>query len=172
MKTIPILFRILVASCFVFTAHTYGAVLETVDKEVWQIFKTSLEEGDAEAFNAIHTEDVIRSYGDTMITGQDFRNRNIKVFSNPKLPEATIDFSFVSRAHTDEVVYEVGYYRMKMIRDGEETKNYGMFHVVLKKIDGTWKVAQDWDTSELHGEKISAKHFASGTLLNLTQRST
>ena len=165
MKVRAYFYTLILTALFVTQAN--ASVLETVNKEVWQIFKSSLEKGDAEAFNAIHTDDVIRSYGDVIITGNAFREKNVKVLSNPKLPEMTIDFSFISRAHTDDVVYEVGYYKQKMVRDGKERTSYGMFHVVLKKLDGKWKVAQDWDTSTINGEKVGESHFASGELLKL-----
>ena len=44
---------------------------------------------------------------------------------------------------------------------GEKAReNYGRFHCVIKKIDGVWKIAQDWDDDEINGRKVSAEDWA------------
>ena len=39
--------------------------------------------------------------------------------------------------------------------------HFGQFHIVLKKIDGHWKITQDWDTSTIAGKPITAEVFES-----------
>ena len=63
---------------------------------------------------------------------------------------------------------EVGYLRVVTEEHGEETRyGYGRLHIVLKKISGQWKIAQDWDTNSVNGAQVTADEFAKGTPLNL-----
>ncbi len=37
---------------------------------------------------------------------------------------------------------------------------YGQFHIVLNKIDGRWKIVQDWNTASIGGRPITASDFS------------
>ena len=54
----------------------------------------------------------------------------------------------------------MGYYRLISVRDeGEERTYYGQFHVVLREVEGIWKIAQDWDAGQLNGREIGEADF-------------
>ena len=56
--------------------------------------------------------------------------------------------------------YDVGFYRVGVTATSGQTDYfYGQFHIVLNKIDGHWKIVQDWDTSSIGGRPITAKDF-------------
>ena len=60
--------------------------------------------------------------------------------------------------------YEVGYYRVIYEEPGKETRmSHAQFHVVLRKENGVWKIAQDWDTGVINGVQLTAEDFAKGT---------
>ena len=92
-------------------------------------------------------------------------NRNVKSsilkwFGNDNRSKRTIDFSFDQRFNKGDTAYEVGYYKVSMHKDGEVDRVFlGRFHVVLKKIDGEWKITQDWDSDKINGKEITAADF-------------
>jgi dienelactone hydrolase len=65
------------------------------------------------------------------------------------IPDSTI-------THSQNIIrMQIGYYRLIYQEDGKEVyRGFAQFHVVLKKINGKWKIAQDWDTRTLLGEDI------------------
>ncbi len=141
---------------------------EAINKEVWQAFKTSYEARDSEAFIALHTDDALRVTDNGIMTA----DRYFASIENWQKPgngtNIMIDFAFESRQHTEYVGYETGYYRVLVTR-GESQRDtyYGQFHVVLRKVDGTWKIAQDFDTGTVGGKKIDRSFFENATLLEL-----
>ena len=76
------------------------------------------------------------------------------------------DAAIISGAFS--IGYEVGFYRVIYQEEGKENrKSYGRFHVVLKKIDGQWKIAQDWDSNSFNGRPIGQQDFDEGKKLDL-----
>ena len=72
------------------------------------------------------------------------------------------------RTYKEDVGYEVGFYRVIYEEEGKEDRtSYGRFHVVLKKIDGHWKIAQDWDSNSFNGRPIGEEDFDEGKKLDL-----
>ena len=152
----------------VIKAQEQSAIEKEVNQQVWQVFKTSYQERDSEAFKAIHTKDVLRVHdGGVRLAGQYFEGiANWRPFRQGRSIE--IDFAFESRNYKDTVGYEVGYYRVLSSQVGMETSaSYGMFHVVLKKDDGQWKIAQDFDTGKVGQVKIDASFFNQAEFLPL-----
>ena len=136
------------------------AIASEVDKQIWEPFKTSYAEGDAETFNGLHTDDVCRISTSGIKTGDVYRQANIKYFSRPDRDPRTIDFSFEHRIYTGDQGYEIGYYKIRHTPPGEEPGySYARFHVALRKVNGVWKIAQDWDTDEINGVEVTADDF-------------
>jgi len=131
------------------TPITAQNAIESIQKEinhtVWKPFQKAFETLNGSAVNELYAEEVIR----VTPQGIDTKNDFIK-----------LDFWFDSRKTTTNTSYEVGFYRMKITLKGQLPKySYGQFHIVLKKIEGKWKITQDWDTETIGGEKITAKDF-------------
>ena len=136
-----------------------------VNEHVWKKFKTSYEARDWETFNSLHTDDVLRvsKWGGIKV-GEEYKERVRQSYRRTPKRKKVIDFWFEHRIYAEEVGYEVGYYRVADMESGAESPaSYAQFHVVLRKVDGVWKIAQDWDQGTILGEKITAEDFAKGT---------
>ncbi len=132
-----------------------------IDKQVWEPFSEAYANYDAEKFIALHTDDVLRVTKWTGIrVGDDFKEGVRSSYSKPDRPAKTLEFEFEERIHSKDMAYEVGYYKtVRTGKDGNKKEYYGQFHVVLKKVDGVWKIAQDYDTGNLKGDPITAAEY-------------
>ena len=120
---------------------------------------------DAEKFNSVHTDDVIRATPWGLRIGVEYKNRNRENMAKDKAQgvKRTIALWFEHRVTSDNLSYEVGYYKVRHQKPGEDPKEfYGRFHCVIKKIKGVWKIAQDWDDDEINGHKVSAEDWKKG----------
>ena len=139
----------------IFSATLFGQDTQTeIDQQVWTVFTEAWETNDSEAYNSIHSADVWRINPGRLLVGEEYRKRNVERMQGQK-KDSIIEFSFETRTSNGENAYEVGYYRITRKTDGEQF--VGRFHVALKKIDGSWKITQDWDTDEINGEKLTAE---------------
>ncbi|MEM9920511.1 MAG: nuclear transport factor 2 family protein [Bacteroidota bacterium] len=142
---------------------------QQVNKQLWKPFKKAYESRDWEAFNALHTDDVLRiNRWSGIRQGAAYKESNRKHFQQKTDSQKTIDFRLEHRLYSDDMGYEVGYYRIRTQKEGEETKeHYARFHVRLQKVDGQWQIAQDWDVDNINGRPITAEDFNKGTPLDL-----
>jgi ketosteroid isomerase-like protein len=137
------------------------SIQQEIDKTVWKPFHDAFENADGKALNALYADEVLRvSYG-KIDTQEEFKSKNLKNFEESKKLNVQIelDFWFDSRSTNENTSYEVGYYRIIRTVDGKSTKYYGQFHIVLKKVNGIWKITQDWDTPVINGNKIGKEDF-------------
>ncbi len=131
-----------------------------INEQVWAPFKHAYETRNAELFNSLHTDDALRITEGGITPGPEYKARITEGFQRKFDGTITIDFAHEHRLYYGDLGYEVGYYRISYNRPGqEETNSYGRFHVLLRKIDGTWKIAQDWDTEMVGSHKISEIEF-------------
>ena len=143
---------------------------EQVNQDVWQPFKKSYEERDWKTFNSLHTDDVLRAHDRGIQIGQEYKSAMRQYYESPSNRKAMIDFVMERRTYKDDVGYEVGCYRVTYSEEGKEDRmSYGRFHVVLKKIDGQWKIAQDWDSNSFNGRPIGPEDFDDSKKLDLSQ---
>lgn len=149
------------------TVCSAQTVTDQIDRDVWHPFVQSFSSFDEESFIALHTEDVIRvsREGSSMLIGSQYAEsvRNAFAQGRENGTVRRIEFSFVERLNKDNVAYEVGYYRLTSATGGQEYVGYGRFHVVLKKVEGIWKIAVDSDTND--GGAILEEDFMSGAML-------
>lgn len=131
-----------------------------VDEQVWEPFKKAYFERDAEGFNAVHTEDVMRITDDGFQIGQVYKNANVQWLEKGKdRPKRRIDFVFEHRIYSEDIAYEVGYYKISTPSEPYISSSYARFSVLLKKVEGQWKIAQDWDVDKIGERKVSAEDF-------------
>ena len=141
---------------------------EKVNEQIWKPFKQSYEEKDWQTFNSLHTDDVLRAHDRGIQIGQEYKDDIRNYYERPSNHKTTIDFVMERRTYKGDVGYEVGFYRVIYAEEGKEDHmSYGRFHVVLKKIDGKWKIAQDWDSSSFNGRPIGEGDFDETKKLNL-----
>ena len=133
---------------------------QQIDEQVWKVFQEAWSSYDAEKYIGIHTTDVLRVTPWGIKHGPTFREKTIASFSRENPPKRSISFQFEHRIYQDDLAYEVGYYKSATIeKGGEERAHYGRFHVVLKKQNEHWKIAQDWDTDDVNGRKVTVADF-------------
>lgn len=131
-----------------------------VDEQVWEPFKKAYYKRDAVAFNDIHTEDVMRITSRGFQIGEVYRNANIHWLNgNTDRPKRTIDFVFEHRIYSDGVAYEIGYYKISTPSDPARNPSYSRFSILLRKVNGSWKIAQDWDVNVIGGRKVTEEDF-------------
>ncbi|WP_462247620.1 YybH family protein [Ekhidna sp.] len=123
-----------------------------IDRQVWTKFTKAWEANDANAFNAIHTDDVWRINPGRLLIGDQYKSRNTDRMKGQE-KNSIIEFSFESRSINGDNAYEVGYYRIT--RKDDKQQFVGRFHVALVKVNGAWKITQDWDTDEINGVKLT-----------------
>ena len=142
-----------------------NVIAKEVNESVWKPFKKSYEARDWQAFNALHTDDVLRVSKWGIKLGSEYKEgveESYKKYANSEI-KTTIDFWLEHRIYKGEV----GYYRVVNKAPGKESERYARFHVVLRKENGQWKIAQDWDTSNINGVKVTVEDFEKGTMLDL-----
>lgn len=149
-------------------AQSVEELQNEIDIQVWRPFKNAFETLDGEALNATYAEQVLRATPDGLDTQNAFKPKNLERFKQNKKDGVSIalDFWFDSRRTNSDTSYEVGFYRIGFTDEkGSTDFVYGQFHIVLKKIDGQWKITQDWDTTTINGKAITAEDFDSKPIL-------
>jgi len=140
---------------FVFAQEKEGGVPEQVNEQLWRPFVKSLEEKDWQTFNSLHTDDVIRITESGIIRGKEYKESIRNAYQREDSRERKMDFWFEERHYSENIAYEVGYYRIIYTENGEEVyRSFAQFHVVLRKTEEGWKIAQDFDTSTVNGETL------------------
>ena len=159
--------------CLSWSTLLFGQVdsleLKQINKDVWYNFMQAYQDLDASLFNQIHTDDVMRVVLDQqqVWVGREYLDRNLEVFNrwNANRLNQQIEFSFLSRLQKEDWAYEVGIYKIRRFgKFGQETNHYGKFYVTLRKVNGTWKIQTDADSSE--NGNITALDFVSGNQLS------
>lgn len=153
---------------FLSNAQTIDTLHAEIDTQVWKPFKQAFETLNGEALNATYAEEVLRATPDGLDTQNAFKPKNLERFEKNKEDGVSIalDFWFDSRRTNSDTSYEVGFYRIGFTEmNGSTNFVYGQFHIVLKKIDGRWKITQDWDTTTINGKVIDSVDFSKKTPL-------
>ena len=130
-----------------------------IDQQIWEPFKQAYKTRDATLYLSIHADDILRVTKDGIRSGAAFRENIIKWYKKDN-NQRSIDFKFEHRIHDKDIAYEVGYYKSTFTPENGESKvSIGRFHVVIIKINGSWKITQDWDTDVINGYVFSEKDF-------------
>ncbi|MEP1035315.1 nuclear transport factor 2 family protein [Ekhidna sp.] len=154
MKAI-ILSIITLISTITFSQETQAEI----DNQIWIPFTKAWESNDGAGYNAIHSDDVWRINPGRLLVGDEYKKRNTDRMQG-QISNSIIEFSFETRTSNGTNAYEVGYYRITRKADSGAQYFVGRFHVALRKIDGAWKITQDWDTGEINGVKLTAESLS------------
>ncbi len=138
-----------------------AAIQKAIDEQVWLPFIKTYNTFDGEGFNALHTKNVLRAGPWGILQGEEYFANNLKNSARSKESgeQRSIAFRFEHRVVKGDVAYEVGYYKVASKRNGEVRTFFGRFDVVLRKVDGIWKLAQDWDVDNINGKKLTEADF-------------
>jgi uncharacterized protein (TIGR02246 family) len=123
------------------------AVLSAINEQVWIPFCESFAANDSNAFLALHTDDAVRISIDRndVTSGRTFHDKTAQRMEHQKAAgrSATLTLRFTQRTHGDDVAFERGIYRFASQSSGFVA--YGEFNVLLRKVDGRWRIALDAD---------------------------
>ncbi len=135
-----------------------------IDQEIWLPFTQAYQNFDGIAFNALHSDDVLRVSPWGIRKGADYKQSNLKGYRKNKAAgkKREIFFWLEHRQTTSDLSYEVGYYKVSISSKEGTRDHYARFHVLIRKIDGQWKIVQDWDTNSINGHKVTAEDFEKG----------
>ena len=158
---------VLLISSTAFSQSEAKKIQNEINTKIWKPFIVAYNNLDAKAFNALHTDDVMRVNQWGMRIGEEYKASNTKNFEKSKAKGAkrTIELWLEDRQTNASTSYEVGYYKVTNYSDEGEKIFYGRFHVIIKKINGEWKIAQDWDTNQVNGIKITEEDYTKNTPL-------
>lgn len=128
--------------------------LKEINRDIWIPFAEAYVTGDADKYISLHTEDFIRATGGDwsgIKNLEEYRTSSRRQFSRDKESgsKSEIAFTFFERVAGPTAASERGFYKFTAIdKDGKRSDFYGKFHVFLRKINGTWKIAVDYDSDE------------------------
>jgi ketosteroid isomerase-like protein len=124
--------------------------LESINQNIWQNFTKAFEIQDANLFESLHAENLIRITGD----GKRIRTKSSYIdgykqrWANTNNTQ-TIAFRFLERISNETHASERGIYKLTVNKGLKNEKSYyGKFHVLLQKITNVWKIIVDYDSSE------------------------
>lgn len=130
------------------------ARLKQINRDIWQPFSEAYADYDAAKLMSILTGDFIRATGGVEPDIKDFAAYREHVAQHFDWNKETgfrvkIAFTFFERAAGETAASERGIYRYTRIgADSTENSYYGRFHVIHKLVNGTWKIAVDYDSNE------------------------
>jgi len=136
-------------------------IQQEIDQNLWKPFKSAFEMLDGQALNDLYAKEVLRVTPNGIDTQSIFKEGNLKRFedNNKNGISIRLDFWFDSRHTNSNTSYEVGFYRIRLANSDGANTIYGQFHIVLKKEADKWKITQDWDTTTINGNAITAADF-------------
>ncbi len=168
MKTTYSLLIIFISFTSIFSQTKIESTKTTkeIDQQVWFPFIKAYNSRDWKAFNSLQTDDVLRVNSYAMRIGSEYKEKIKENFQRPVSNVEQIEFSFLERMHKGNAAYEIGYYKVTYKKKNPKFKtHFGMFHVVLKKVNGVWLIAQDWDGDTINGKPITQEDFNRGQYL-------
>ena len=154
---------VLVFTLSIQAQNTIEDIQKEIDNTLWKFFQKAFQTLDGDALNTLYASDVLRVTPNGIDTQNSFKATNLERFNANRKNGDSIDLDWWwdDRKTTEDTSYEVGFYRIAFTSpQGETQYSYGQFHIVLKKIDGLWKITQDWDTGVIAGKKIDSSLFA------------
>ena len=152
MKNKLFFFLLIVATTI--NAQTNADYLKEINKDIWLPFIEAYGTLNAEKYKSLQNEDFIRAEGNqkSLPTYQQYFENVTAWFKEVKTEgrKLSIAFRFTERFANEKIASERGIYELKTYdKNGIETwKDYGKFHVFMRKINGVWKIVVDYDSNE------------------------
>ncbi|NVK52733.1 MAG: nuclear transport factor 2 family protein [Flavobacteriaceae bacterium] len=131
----------------------YDEILE----QVWKPFKKSFDNKDYKTFNKLHTDDILRINSWGIKKGEVYKNGIKKSYQKTSKRTRTIEFWIEQSVFSETIAHQIGYYAVTYKEPNKKDKTtYAQFQVTLLKINGHWKISQDFDTELVGGKKVDA----------------
>lgn len=142
---------ILAFSILTMTAVSQASTItEEIDQQVWKPFAESWKTMDADKNIALHSTEVVRVMSRMKIiqAGSEYLSELKRMMGSMKSKGVTsnLNFRFSSRIQSADLAMDKGIYRAEMYHpERGKMINYAEFNVLLKKIEGSWKIVFDQD---------------------------
>jgi len=159
MKKFRILLLLILASTLTLAQTKKTDFSKEIDEQLWKSFVNSYNSRDGKNHLKIHTNDVLRITKNGIKQGKAYQDQILESYGRKGQSKREIEFKFEHRIHASNIAYEVGYFKVTVFRKDKKDEYYGRFSVVLKKENGRWKIAQDWDIDEINGVKITKEDY-------------
>jgi ketosteroid isomerase-like protein len=146
-------------------AQTTTKYLEEINRDIWLPFIEAYSTFNSAKYKSLQTEDFIRvaANNKNLPTPKDYFDGVEEWFGDMKKQgrKLTIAFRFTERIANDKVASERGVFELKAVdTSGKELwKDYGKFHVFMRKLNGVWKIVVDYDSNEK--ETVNLRAFTS-----------
>ena len=126
---------------------------QEIDDQVWKPFIEYFNNYRTREFIGLHDNDMIRvSIDGNRIYGIQFYEAMQKRGDSASIArkaQRRIEFKFYKRIASETDAFEIGLYKSTNINaDGKTQVYYGKFWVLLKKVNGVWKIKLDADSGE------------------------
>jgi ketosteroid isomerase-like protein len=135
-------------------AQTTADYLKEINRDIWLPFIEAYGTFNAGKYKSLQTEDFIRvaANNKNLPTPKEYFDGVEEWFGDMKKQgrKLTIAFRFTERIANDKVASERGIFELKAVdASGKELwKDYGKFHVFMRKFNGVWKIVVDYDSNE------------------------
>lgn len=117
---------------------------------------------------SIHTNDILRINAWGIKQGKIYKNRIVNSYSKKSDRTRTIAFWIEQSVYSKTISHQIGYYAVTYKEPNKKDKTtYAQFQVPLKKINGIWKIWQDFDTEMVGGKKVDVSFVQQLKKLNL-----
>lgn len=126
-------------------------------QQIWIPFKKSFDTKDANTFNNLHTDTVLRINSWGIKQGEKYKTAITKSYSKTSKRTRTIELWIEQSVFSETIAHQIGYYAVTYKEPKTKDKTmYAQFQVTLKKIHGVWKISQDFDTEHVAGIKVDS----------------
>lgn len=167
--TMKSLFTLVIVCLISLTSWAQTDSKTEINRQIWEPFIQAYTSFNTEKFMSLYTTDVIRIPldQDKIFSFSEYKkeiNRENQFNKNYNI-KLHLEIHFSERIHTATTAYESGIYKIHMIENtGKEATVYSKFQVILKKVNGQWKIATDIDSAE--GSKLTEKDFMAAKAMN------
>lgn len=143
--------------------------LRELNDDIWRAYRRAFGSGDAEAFVALHSEELIRAGGPakTITAFGDYATMTRQWLAElaDRGDGVDIEFRFTERIVSADMASERGVYQLTARRaSGEQRVMYGRFHTFARRIDGRWRIVVDYDSDE--NATVTAADFVAAVAMD------
>lgn len=124
-----------------------------INRDIWTPFSEAYASNDAAKYIALHSKDFIRASGGGKnsldLAGYADEVEQSFAWTAENGGRVSIEFRFFERLASATTASERGFYQYTHYpKEGTPRSFYGKFHVMLRKENGIWKIATDYDSNE------------------------
>jgi hypothetical protein len=138
--------------CVTTASYAQQDYIKEIDEQVWKPFIDHFSSYNTEKFMQLHDTDMVRASLDrkSIFGYKNYYSSHRRSDSShiAKQIKRTIEFKFLNRVANSTDAFEIGLYKSVVSYPGKPDHTfYGKFWVLLRKVNGVWKIKLDADSS-------------------------